>query len=543
MNKWLAKHLSKHVSGFGGMLLHFFIISFIMGVLLNAVPLIFSLVMMGNADALAAEYTDSDMAALGTMLQAGQLGEIVKAYPELVAMQVAPLLVLLTGPISFIWSIILTLMRSKYYSDAKAAKKAGNSGVFGSARYATEPEARAAGLIGAGVVFGSLGKTLIEKPPTVEGHVLVVGGTGTGKSRGVVIPTLFRWPGAALVVDIKGELSRITGDRRKTRGRMFVFDPAGGGGDRYDPVAACTTIDAAQDLARTLIPPPQSGEPFFANCAQAIVAAYLYEGAAQRRYLSDIAETLCMEPIKELVEHCRSSAIREVRLLASVAYDMPEKTLGNVVSEIKSHLITLASDETLRRATTGSDWTMADLETGTTIYLKVPEHLLEQYKTLWTAIIAQALRHLSKRTEQAQPPILVCLDEMPRLSAINGLTSALATLRSRNVHILGVVQSMAQLDAIYGQDSRKVIADNCRYKYVLSATDPETQKYFSDLAGQHTVLSRSESGNFLPSQSRNEAGAPLIRPEDWAHLTQPVLLAPKLYPAKLDFVWWDKVAL
>ena len=80
------------------------------------------------------------------------------------------------------------------------------------------------------------------------------------------------------------------------------------------------------------------------------------------------------------------------------------------------------------------------------------------------------------------PPILVCLDEMPRLSAINGLTAALATLRSRNVHILGIVQSMAQLDAIYGREQRAVIADNCRYKYVLSATDPETQKYFSDLA-------------------------------------------------------------
>ena len=132
------------------------------------------------------------------------------------------------------------------------------------------------------------------------------------------------------------------------------------------------------------------------------------------------------------------------------------------------------------------------------------------------------------------------------LSAIDGITAALATLRSRGVTILGVIQSMAQLDAIYSPEQRKVIADNCRYKFVLSATDPETQKYFSDLAGQRTVVSLSQSKGDLSivgSRSQTEAAVPLIRPEEWAHLAQPVLLAPKLNPAQLSFVFWDMVSL
>jgi type IV secretion system protein VirD4 len=106
---------------------------------------------------------------------------------------------------------------------------------------------------------------------------------------------------------------------------------------------------------------------------------------------------------------------------------------------------------------------------------------------------------------------------------------------------MGVVQSMAQLDTIYGKDERKVIADNCRFKLVLSATDPETQKYFSDLAGQRTAMARGVTvgAGLMPNMSRNEQGTPLIRPEEWANLDKPILLAPKLQPTEVALAFWD----
>lgn len=258
--------------------------------------------------------------------------------------------------------------------------------------------------------------------------------------------------------------------------------------------------------------------------------------------LSDIAETICTTPILKLVDHCQNSDIREVKILASITYDLPEKTLGGVMGELKTKLITIATDPNIRKATERSDWTPETLEQGATIYLKVSEHLLEQYRNLWTVIISQILRHLSQREDRKEPPILIALDEMPRLSKINGLTNALATLRSRNVHILGVIQSMAQLDKIYGKDDRKVIADNCRFKFILSATDPETQKYFSDLAGQKTAIAKGTTygAGLVPNASRNEQGTPLIRPEEWANLDKPILLAPKLQPTQLTLAYWDK---
>lgn len=65
---------------------------------------------------------------------------------------------------------------------------------------------------------------------------------------------------------------------------------------------------------------------------------------------------------------------------------------------------------------------------------------------------------------------------------------------------------MAQLDMLYGSDRRKVIADNCRYKLVLSASDPETQRYFADLTGQQTVHAKGMTvgAGWVPNMSRND---------------------------------------
>jgi type IV secretion system protein VirD4 len=436
--------------------------------------------------------------------------------------------------------ILLALFVYSFFQLYRKIKKrrANPRGTLGKARFAEQVEVLKTGLTGPGIVFGKMKGKLITKPPTVEGHTLVVGGTGRGKSRGVVIPTLMQWQYSALVMDIKGELSKITKDKRK--GAVYIFNPEADGAC-YDPIELCDSVENAQELSRILIPTPKKGEPFWCQSAQAVLAAFAYEGAVYHYKLSDIAEKICTTPISELVEHCRTHPLREVRVLASITYDMPEKTLGGVVAELKSKLITIATDSNIRRATSKSDFTPHTLEEGATIYLRVSEHLLEQYRDLWTIIINQFLRYLSTREERKQPPVLIALDELPRLGEIKGLTNALATLRSRNVHILGVIQSMAQLDEIYTPNQRKIIADNCSFKFILSATDPETQKYFSDLAGQKTVMTTGYSSSRGGiGMSIQEQSTPLVRPEEWANLEKPILFAPKLQPIQLELAFWDK---
>lgn len=411
----------------------------------------------------------------------------------------------------------------------------------GDARFSTLEEVAAKGLIGAGIVFGRLKGKLIEKPSEAEGHVLVAGAPGTGKTAGVAIPTLFRFNGGALVVDIKGELSALTAKHRSQYGPIYIFDPFNGG-HGYDPIKECKTVDGAQNLARALVPTSHKGDPMWSNNAQAILAAVALEAAHTGVKLSEVAERIITTPATQLIEELQESPVKGTRLLSGIGVGMPEKTLGGVMAQLKSGLFTLAADEGIGKATSRSDFTAQSLEEGATIYLRIPEHLIEQYRELWAVMINQFIKHLEKRPDKAKPPILMLLDEMPRLGEIPGLTGSLATLRSRNVSIVSLVQSMAQLDDYYGADKRKIIADTCAYKFVLSAGDPETQRYFADLAGQSTVHSKSVTigAGLMPNMGRSETGVHLVRPEVWSRLPKPILMVLGMQPTELDLSYWFK---
>ncbi len=429
-----------------------------------------------------------------------------------------------------------------------------DNNVLGQARFADYQELANARLLNnsGGVVFGRINNSLVEKPAEIQGHSLIVGGTGTGKSRGIAIPTLLRWKGAVLAIDVKGELSKLTAQHRPN---VHIFDPENEG-EPYDPLQECKTIDGAQELARCLIPEPQTGDPFWAKTAQAFLAAGAMQGALEGERFVDVIERLCITQPEQLIENLQNSSHRAVRMLSSVGVGMPEKTMGGVFAELRSKIITLGADPNIEKATSSGSLTPQTLEEGSTIYLKVSEKMLKQYESLWSVIVSQILRYLQSREERSDPPILILLDEFPRLGRMPGILDALATLRSRNVHILIFVQSMAQLDHLYSANERKIIADNCGFKLVLSATDPETQKYFSDLSGQQTVWvgnrgyadGRSTAGaiGIIPgasvnkSQGLSQQGTPLIRPEEFSKLEYPVLFAPGLYPCYVSKSYWDK---
>ena len=81
------------------------------------------------------------------------------------------------------------------------------------------------------------------------------------------------------------------------------------------------------------------------------------------------------------------------------------------------------------------------------------------------------------------PPVLLLFDEFTRIGKVESITNALSTLRSKNVHITLVVQSVAQLDKLYGEKNRRIIFDNCQFQIVLRASDPDTQRYIAELIG------------------------------------------------------------
>lgn len=127
-------------------------------------------------------------------------------------------------------------------------------------------------------------------------------------------------------------------------------------------------------------------------------------------------------------------------------------------------------------------------------------------------MLTQLIRTLERRPDmQSQQgrktnPILVLLDEFPLLGKMDAITNALTTLRSKKVTFCLMVQSIAQMDVVYGQDIRKIIVDNCQYKAMLNITEPDSQEYFSRLIGTVPIGRRSISHNYDPTTEHSSWG-------------------------------------
>ncbi|MFT9601093.1 type IV secretory system conjugative DNA transfer family protein [Mesobacillus sp.] len=413
-----------------------------------------------------------------------------------------------------------------------------SEGALGKAVFSSTQDLRAHGLIGNGVVLGKKDGVLVEKPDTKEGHTLIIGGTGTGKTRGHGIPTLLRWTGTGLVIDIKGELSDRTA-HAKPDSIVFSTEKQLA---RYNPLDFVQEIEDVQEIGRNMFPAPKQGDPFWAQCAQSVFSAACWEYRHEKSF-AEVAQFICAYSEQEVIETLLKSEKIETKILANTVANLKPEVLAGIFAEIRGKLATIAVDKNIQYATSRSDFSPSDIEKSM-IYLQVSEHRLKQYGEIFTVIIGQFLRYLTKREEGKTPPVLIMLDEFPRLGKMSEVVGGLATLRSRNVHLMLIIQSLAQLDNIYGNEERKVIVDNCSYKLVINATDTDTQKYFSDMAGQKTVklksYSQQEGHRKEQTFTTQEQSVPLIRPEEFGVLEKPILFAYRLRPVELERAFWDQ---
>src|SRR5258708_17393562 len=113
------------------------------------------------------------------------------------------------------------------------AREAKNVETYGSARWASNEEIRAACLLGPdGVILGChAGHYLRHDGPE---HVLCFAPTRSGKGVGLVVPTLLTWPGSCIVHDIKGANGTLTAGFRFRFRPVLKFDPTDASSAAYN---------------------------------------------------------------------------------------------------------------------------------------------------------------------------------------------------------------------------------------------------------------------------------------------------------------------
>jgi type IV secretion system protein VirD4 len=416
------------------------------------------------------------------------------------------------------------------------AREIKNAETYGSARWATQPEIRKAGLLGDhGVILGKLANNYLRHDGAE--HVLCFAPTRSGKGVGLVIPTLLTWPGSAIVHDIKGENWTLTAGFRSTFSRVLLFDPTNSESAAYNPLlevrrGICEVRDV-QNVADVLVDPEGSLEKrnhWEKTSHSLLVGAILHvlysepdkTLAGVAAFLSDpkrsIESTLAA---MMMTPHLGDAGVHPV--VASAARELLNKSdneRSGVLSTAMSFL-GLYRDPVIAHVTRRCDWRIADLIVGerpTSLYLVIPPSDISRTKPLIRLILNQVGRRLTEELNHDgnRHRVLLMLDEFPALGRLDFFESALAFMAGYGLKAFLIAQSLNQIEKAYGQHN--AILDNCHVRVAFATNDNETAKRVSESLGTATEMRamKNYAGHRLSPWlghlmvSRSETSRPLL---------------------------------
>ncbi|MFN3945280.1 MAG: conjugal transfer protein TraG [Allosphingosinicella sp.] len=440
------------------------------------------------------------------------------------------------------------------------AREAKEVSTYGSARWASEREVRAAGLLGPdGAVLGRLGRSYLRHDGPE--HVLCFAPTRSGKGVGLVVPTLLTWPGSCVVHDIKGENWQLTAGWRGRFSRVVLFDPTNPESAAYNPLLEVRRgpweVRDVQNIADILVDPEGALERrnhWEKTSHSLLVGAILHVlYAGEDKTLAGVATFLSdpKRPIETTLrammttQHLGSDGPHPV--VASAARELLNKSeneRSGVLSTAMSFL-GLYRDPVVAKVTRRCDWRIADLveaERPVTLYLVVPPSDISRTKPLVRLILNQVGRRLTEdlQARGRRHRLLLMLDEFPALGRLDFFESQLAFMAGYGIRSFLIAQSLNQIEKAYGANN--AILDNCHVRVAFSTNDERTAKRVSDALGTATEMRamKNYAGHRLSPWlghlmvSRQETARPLLTPGEVMQLpaTQEIVLVSGVNPIR-----------
>ena len=385
-----------------------------------------------------------------------------------------------------------------------------------------------------GVIFGIKGRKVMISPEEEEGHIAVFGGSGSGKTSAVLIPTLQNWQGNFFVVDISGDIEKNVETEDK-----FVFNPTIASNSPYNIFAGIDELndhqlqnEALERLSFQLMPiePTMSDVTlFYTNEGRKILTASLITFYHQDYDFVQICELINSKSHQSLFSHIeRSKNSKAVSYINSFS-GTSKQTIASCKQAVETAIHPFISNSCVmknvrRPVFTEPAFTPAILEEKS-VFVCIPDELLEQLTPLLRIITAQTLDYFSSRKiSSSTKTILFCLDEFSSFGKFN-IGGALRKLRKRKIRIMVLTQSLSDIDLTYEVTERKALMDNFSYTLVLSARERESQLYFSSLIGCHDKVQYSTSRS--PTQVTTTESTTrdwIVSPEELSRLGDDLIL-------------------
>ena len=346
--------------------------------------------------------------------------------------------------------------------------------------------------------------------------ILLAAPTGSGKGVAVVIPNLLNYADSVVVFDLKLENFRLTSAFRAEHGQqVFLFAPFAE--DRrthrwnmLDAVSRDPSRRVGDILAIGQVFYPGDCDPrekFWNDNARNLFLAfvlYLFESPGLPCTMGEVFRQSSGKG-KSLKDHINSAILARASSKSPLSEDCvdafnrflsaPENTLGNIISTFNAPLLVFANP-LIDAATCTSDFDLRHLRRQRiSLYVGVePSRLADAallVNMLFSQIISLNTRDLPENNPGLKHQCLLILDEFAALGKIRIIAKASAYIRGYNLRLLTIVQSISQLEAIYGAADTRTLVTNHGVQILFPPREHKDAKEYSEMLGYLTVKSIS----------------------------------------------------
>ena len=377
-------------------------------------------------------------------------------------------------------------------------------------------------------------------------NVLVIGGSGAGKSRSYAIPNALNCGNCSMVIcDPKSEILRKTGGALKANGyEVRVFDLLSPDTSFcYNPLAYVRddkdVLRLIENLIQSTTPPgAQSSDPFWTKSEtallQALVLYLMHEAPTEEQNFAMVMEMLDAAEVREEDEEYESPLdilfarleMRDPESIAVKQYHVFKmgagKTLKSILISVGVRLSAFNLPQ-IARLTYTDDLHLEEMgEKKVALFCCIPDSdkSLNYLVGMIYGQLIQTLYYVADRKYKGRLPVPVHLliDEAPNIALpTDNFLPWLSTMRSRNIFCSYIAQNMAQLKALFKEQWESLVGLCDEFLY-LGGNEKETHKYVSELMGKETLdtntygHSRGRSGSF--NVNDQQTGRELLTPDE-----------------------------
>ena len=375
-------------------------------------------------------------------------------------------------------------------------------------------------------------------------NVLVIGGSGAGKTRFYVKPNVMQANCSMVILDPKGEIIRDTGWLLRKKGyKVRVLDLIDMPRSHcYNPFVYLRDDNDVQRLVTNLFKAttPKGStqtDPFWDTSAQMLLLALMfylkYEAPEEEQNFAMVMEMLRAGDVDE--EDSKSPSALDTLFydlrktdpdhIALKYYDAYHSGSGKTLKSIQ---ITLAARlekfnlESVAGLTITDELDLWKLgEEKTALFAIIPDNDTSfnfLVSLLYTQIFQQLFEVADKKYGGSLPVhVQFLMDEFANVSLPDDFDKILSVMRSRGVSVSIILQNLAQLKALFEKQWESIVGNTDEFVY-LGGNEQATHKYVSELLGKETIdtntygKSTGRNGNY--STNYQNTGRELMTPDE-----------------------------